>query len=160
MILLSYDTWRRHFGEDPQIVGRTVTFDPVLGPRVSTDYTVIGVMPEGFQFPNSETRVWRPPQVAATGPPVASRQRCSLNSQTACRSRRRQSEILPLIRQIRARYRDNANANYELVGVQQELVRPVRPALIVLTVAVGFVLLLACVNVANLRARANSGAAA
>ena len=56
MILLSYDTWRRHFGEDPQIVGRTVTIDPVLGPRVSTDYTVIGVMPEDFQFPNRETQ--------------------------------------------------------------------------------------------------------
>jgi putative ABC transport system permease protein len=61
-----------------------------------------------------------------------------------------ESEILPLVRRIRAQYRDNANANYELVGVQQELVRPVKPALIVLTVAVGFVLLLACVNVANL----------
>ena len=148
VILLSYDTWRRHFGEDPQIVGRTVTIDPVLGPRVSTDYTVIGVMPEDFQFPNRETRAWTPPRADATfgAPRVATLAQLADGVSLAAA----ESEILPLIRQIRARYRDNANANYELVRVQQELVRPVTPALIVLSVAVGFVLLLACVNVANL----------
>jgi putative ABC transport system permease protein len=150
VILLSYDTWRRHFGEDPQIVGRTLTFDPVLGPRVSTDYTVIGVMPENFQFPNRETRVWTPPRVDAIEldrvPRVAMLAQLAEGVSLAAA----ESEIPPLVRQIRARYRDNTNANYELVGVQPELVRPVKPALVVLTVAVGFVLLLACVNVANL----------
>jgi len=148
VILLSYDTWRRQFGEDPQIVGRTVTIDPVLGPRVSTDYTVIGVMPEDFQFPNRETRAWTLPRVDAIfgAPRVATLAQLADGVSLAAA----ESEVLPLIRQIRARYRDNANADYELVGVQQELVRPVTPALIVLTVAVGFVLLLACVNVANL----------
>ena len=148
VILLSYDTWRRHFEEDPQIVGRTVTIDPVLGPRVSTGYTVIGVMPEDFQFPNRETRAWTPPRADATfgAPRVATLAQLADGVSLAAA----ESEILPLIRQIRARYRDNANANYELVRVQQELVRPVTPALIVLSVAVGFVLLLACVNVANL----------
>jgi putative ABC transport system permease protein len=148
VILLSYDTWRRHFGEDPQIVGRTVTIDPVLGPRASTGYTVVGVMPEDFQFPSRGTKAWMLPRVDAIfGPPrVATLAQLADGVSLAAA----ESEILPLIRQIRARYRDNANANYELVGVQQELVRPVTPALIVLTVAVGFVLLLACVNVANL----------
>jgi putative ABC transport system permease protein len=148
VILLSYDTWRRHFGGDPQIVGRTVTIDPVLGPRASTDYTVIGVMPEDFQFPNRATRAWTPPRVDATfGPPRVATLAQLANGVLLAAA---ESEILPLIRQIRARYRDDADANYELVGVQQELVRPVTPALIVLTVAVGVVLLLACVNVANL----------
>ena len=148
VILLSYDTWRRHFGEDPQIVGRTVTIDPVLGPRVSTGYTVVGVMPADFQFPNPETRAWMSPRFDSTfGPPrVATLARLTDGVSLAAA----ESEVLHSIRQIRARYPDNANANYELVGVQEELVRPVRPALIVLTVAVGFVLLLACVNVANL----------
>ena len=148
VVVLSYDTWRRHFGADPHIVGRTVTIDPVLGPRVSTDYTVIGVMPEDFQFPSRETRAWTPPRVDATfGPPrVATLAQLADGVSLAAA----ESEILPLVRQIRAGYRDNANATYELVGVQQELVRPVAPALMVLTVAVGFVLLLACVNVANL----------
>jgi predicted permease len=148
VILLSYDTWRRHFGADSQIVGRTVTIDPILGPRVSTDYTVVGVMPEDFQFPSRETRAWTLPRSDARfGPPrVATLAQLADGVSLAAA----EAEILPLIRQIRARYKDNANASYELVGVQQELVRPVKPALIVLMVAVGFVLLLACVNVANL----------
>jgi putative ABC transport system permease protein len=148
VLLLSYDAWRRHFGGDPQIVGRTVTIDPMLGPRVSTDYTVIGVMPGDFQFPNRETRAWTPPRADATfgAPRVATLARLADGVSLAAA----ESEIVPLVRQIRSRYRDNANANYEIVGVQQELVRPVKPALIVLTVAVGLVLLLACVNVANL----------
>ena len=37
VILLSYDTWRRHFGGDPEVIGRNATFDPVLGPPVRTD---------------------------------------------------------------------------------------------------------------------------
>jgi putative ABC transport system permease protein len=149
VILLSHATWRRHFDGDPHIIGRALTFDPVLGPRVPTEYTVIGVMPEDFQFPNGETRVWRVPQVAATGPAGP---RTALLAQLAAgvSLEAAESEILPLIRRIRSPYRDNATADYQLVGVHQELVRPVRPALIVLTVAVGFVLLLACVNVANL----------
>jgi predicted permease len=149
VILLSYDTWRRHFGEDSQVIGRTVTFDPVLGPRVPTNYTVIGVMPESFQFPDGMTRAWTPPLLAATGSRVP---RGSMLARLAddVSLTSAESEILPLIRRIRAGVRDNDTTSYELVGVQQELVRPVRPALMVLTVAVGFVLLLACVNVANL----------
>ena len=149
VILLSYDTWRRHFGGDSQIVGRTITFDPVLGPRVPTEYTVIGVMAESFQFPDSQTRVWTPTRLTPVGSRVP---RGSMLARLAddASFAAAEAEILPLVRRIREGLRDNATANYELVGVQQELVRPVRPALIVVTVAVGFVLLLACVNVATL----------
>ena len=149
VILLSFDTWRRHFGGDPQIVGRTITFDPVLGPRVPTEYTVIGVMAESFQFPNGETRVWTPTRLTPAGSRVP---RGSMLARLAdgVSFAAAESEILPLVRRIREGVRDNVTANYELVGVQQELVRPVRPALIMLTIAVGFVLLLACVNVATL----------
>jgi len=149
VVVLSYEAWRRHFGGDVQIVGRTVTFDPVLGPRVSTDHTVIGVMAESFQFPNSDTQVWLPAQLTPAGARVPrgsllARLRDDVSAAAA------ESDILPLVRQIRAGARDNNDADYELVGVQQELVRPVRPALVILMVAVAFVLLLACVNVANL----------
>ena len=54
VILLSYDTWRRHFGGDPQIIGRTSRSIP-CSVRACQPSTVIGVMPESFQFPNGET---------------------------------------------------------------------------------------------------------
>src|SRR6185369_425503 len=132
VILLSYDTWRRHFGGYSQIVGRTITFDPVLGPRVPTEYTVIGVMAESFQFPDSQTRVWTPTRLTPVGSRVP---RGSMLARLAddASFAAAEAEILPLVRRIREGLRDNATANYELVGVQQELVRPVRPALIVVT---------------------------
>ena len=150
VILLSYDTWRRHFGGDPQLIGQTVTIDPVLGPRVATEYTVIGIMRESFQFPSSETRVWTPTRLAAgdaRGVPRGSMLGRLADGMSLSAA---EAELLPLIREVLSGRPGNDTASYELVGVQQELVRPVRPALIVLTVAVGFVLLLACVNVANL----------
>jgi len=150
VILLSSSTWRRHFGGDPQIVGRTVTFDPVLGPRAPTDYTVIGVMSEDFRFPNSEAGVWIPPRLATAGPRGVPRGAMLARLVDGVSLAAAESEILPFVRQIRTSFPDDKTTQYELVGIQQELVRPVRPALIVLTVAVGFVLLLACVNVANL----------
>src|SRR5262245_13298137 len=45
VMLLSYNTWRRHFGGDPGIVGRTATIDSILGPAVRAEYSIIGVMP-------------------------------------------------------------------------------------------------------------------
>ena len=80
---------------------------------------MIGVMPEDFQFPDGDTKVWRPPQVAATGPAGP---RTAMLAQLAggVSLEAAASKILPLMRQIRARYRDNAYP-YELVGVHQEL---------------------------------------
>jgi len=150
VILLSYDTWRKHFNGDPDVVGRTATVDAVLGPPVRRELTVIGVMPPTFQFPGSQTKVWRPPQLTATGGRgvptgrVLARLADNVSLSSAA------AEVVTLVREIRTGQRDNAIASYELVGEQDELVKPVRPALLVLTVAVGFVLLLACVNVANL----------
>ena len=149
VMLISYNTWRRHFGGDPEIVGRTATVDSILGQAVRTEYSIIGVMPESFRFPDTQTQVWRPRllpdaggQVPA-GPTLAQlADGVSLESASA--------EVLPLIREMRAGQRDSGSTTYELVREQDEIVKPVRPALLVLTVAVGFVLLLACVNVANL----------
>jgi putative ABC transport system permease protein len=149
VMLLSYNAWRRHFASDPNIVGRTATVDSVLGPPIRTDYSIIGVMPESFQFPDGQTQVWRPPQPAGRGgrvPTVPAFARLADGVSLASAS----AEVGPLIREMRAGQRGSEGATYELVREQDEIVKPVRPALLVLTVAVGFVLLLACVNVANL----------
>jgi len=149
VMLLGYNTWRRHFGGDPNIVGRTATVDSILGPTGRTDYTIIGVMPESFHFPDTQSQVWRPQQLALTAAglptaPVLVRLADGVSLAAAS------AEIVPLIRAMRASERGSEGTTYELVREQDEIVKPVRPALLVLTVAVGFVLLLACVNVANL----------
>src|SRR3954447_19042109 len=51
--VLNYGFWQRHFAADPQIIGRTIRLN-------SENCTVIGVMPKGFNFPNSEVAVWAP----------------------------------------------------------------------------------------------------
>jgi putative ABC transport system permease protein len=151
VILLSYSAWRQHFGADPGILGKTATFDAVLGPPVRTDYSIVGVMPDSFQFPDRRTRVWRSPRLAPVAggrgvpsAPVLARLADGVELPAAA------AEVSALVREIRDGQRDNATTRYELVREQDEIVNPVKPALLVLTVAVGFVLLLACVNVANL----------
>ena len=147
VIVISHDAWQRHFGGDPTIVGRTVTFDAVLGPPVSTRYVIVGVMPRTFQFPDGRTHVWRVPPPAWNDAPVApfvGRLADGVSLSAAL------SEIAAVVRALRAGQRDSAQARYELVREQDEVVGSVKPALIVLMAAVGFVLLLACVNVANL----------
>jgi len=58
-VILSYGFWRRRFGGAPDVVGRTVRID-------FAPYTVIGVMPSGFGFPDRETQVWVPAHIAQT----------------------------------------------------------------------------------------------
>ena len=155
VMILSYNAWRRYFDSDPNIVGRTAIVDSVLGPPVRTEHLIIGVMPESFQYPDGRTLVWRPPQstIGRGAPTVPVFARLADGVSLASAS----AEILPLISQIRAGQPGSDRAIYELVREQDEIAKPVRPALLVLTVAVGFVLLLACINVANLLVARTTG---
>jgi putative ABC transport system permease protein len=147
VIVLSYGAWRRLFEGTPDIVGSAVTMDSVLGPRTQYRYTVIGVMPQGFEYPDRQTLFWLPFQGTAPagnaplrGPLVARlADGISIEAATA--------EIGSVLLGVRQQARAT---RYELVREQSELAEPVKPALLVLTAAVGFVLLIACVNVANL----------
>ena len=53
VLVLSYTAWHARFGSDPQVVGRTVTYN-------GFDYQIVGVMPEGFAFPARDVDAWRP----------------------------------------------------------------------------------------------------
>jgi putative ABC transport system permease protein len=155
-VVLSHTCWQRHFGADPGIVGRVLTLD-------GKGHSVVGIMPRGFEFPDRETEFWIPlsPTMGPGG----------LVSQTIGRladggSLETAAAELNLIygRTLEAyltmRQRVDGQApvglqpsdppRLELVGVKDELVAPVRKALLMLLVAVGFVLLIACTNVANL----------
>src|SRR5579871_137065 len=150
--VISDKLWQRLFAGDPKVVGR----DFLLNGRKST---VIGVMPPAFQFPPREgdpPDIWTPLQIDAANPGDAS----SHNLNVIGRLRpgvtlgRAQQEFDAL---VALWGKTNSDHHFEphfhtlkASGFQGETVREVRPALRMLLGAVGFLMLIACVNVANL----------
>ncbi|MGH9843020.1 MAG: ABC transporter permease [Blastocatellia bacterium] len=61
VVILSHALWQRRFGGDPQLVGRQITLN-------GASNTVIGVMPQGFRFPDAEAEIWRPIAITAASP--------------------------------------------------------------------------------------------
>jgi predicted permease len=158
VIVLGYDAWQR-FGADPQVVGRTLTFngDPAnpFGAGVSVDapYTIVGVMPRGFRFPFDIAQFWLPRGLTAPAggrvPRVAAFARLADDAPPASGA----AELEAIRRDahgLTGATEPGRPPRFELVRLHDELTGPVKPALIVLTAAVGLVLLIACVNVANL----------
>jgi predicted permease len=146
VVVISHGVWTDLFGSDPAIVGRTVRLDDAAR-------AVVGVMPAGFTFPdaafpNIAAQVWVPfspprlPPGAKASRPAIGRVRDGITLEAAAAEL---NAILPSP--------DNAptaTPRFELVRVQDMLVGPVKPALLILAAAVGVVLLIACVNVASL----------
>jgi predicted permease len=145
VVVLSYAAWQRLFGADPQVIGRALTLDA----RV---YSVVGVMPRDFAYPNAQTNFWKPLAFPVPsqilGLQVIARLRDGVSIAAA------EDEANNVGRELRGESPTDARSagppRIELVSVKEELVAPIRLPLIVFSVAVGFVLLIACVNVANL----------
>jgi predicted permease len=146
-VVLSYSAWRRYFNGDPSIVGRTITLETILGQRTQTQTAVVGVMADGFGFPTVQTQMWLPFQSAPATATVANRGPLIAQLQRGVSLESGLSEVGPIVRELR---RPPPGAWYELVREHDEMVAPVSPALKVLGGSVVFVLLIACVNVANL----------
>jgi putative ABC transport system permease protein len=152
--LLSYGLWQRRFGGSRDIIGKPITLD-------AQPYTVVGVLPAGFQIlqpaevfvpfkPWAATlpadRNWHPGIIAvARLKPGVSREQA-------------RAEMVGITKRLEQQYPDyNTGTSADVVGLQEQMVQNVRPALILLLGAVSLVLLIACVNVANLLlARASS----
>jgi predicted permease len=156
-VVISDGLWRRAFGAAPDIVGRKVVMD--------TDaYTIVGVMARDFRHPGETVRgdvdMWAACGFAATpftSPPqrqqnfipgVMARLEPGISLEQA------QDRLETLAAELRTAYPTNYPANVQwglrLEGVQNELTTRIRPTLTVLMGAVGLLLVLACVNVANL----------
>lgn len=98
-----------------------------------------------FAFPNSRTELWTPIQTAAGGPEPRAAILARLSGAVPIEAAA--AEVGPIIRSIRGHAQETT---YDVVREQDALVAPVRPALLTLMAAVGFVLAIACVNVTNL----------
>jgi predicted permease len=155
VVVVSYALWRNRLAADPHLVGSTITLDRM-------PCTVVGVMPQGFDFPRG-TQVWRPmPMNESSQLPRSSTRpmlivRMMMRVKPGVGAGELDSEMARLTQTIRAEYpRDFETAGFlrgmsiAAVPLQKRLTGDLRPALLVLTGAVALVLLIACVNVANL----------
>ena len=142
--VLGHSLWQTRFGSDPNVVGRTIQLD-------GRAYTVIGVMSAGFSFPD-RAMLWRPlpidPTALDRGPHylrVVGRLKAGVTLDQA------QAEMSPLAARLSQQHPEKtAGHGVELESLTDVLVGDIGQALFVLLGAVGFVLLIACANMANL----------
>jgi putative ABC transport system permease protein len=140
--VLSEGFWRSHFNADPKIIGRAITLD-------GRHYTIVGVMPASFQFPNRTMQVWIAHQIE----PPAHRGPYYLHGLIRFSGTREQArtELAAMAARIKAAT-PGLPAEYGFIStpLNEWLVGKVQPALLVLLGAVGLLLLIASLNVANL----------
>src|SRR5262245_4565283 len=145
VVILSHRLWARRFGADPNILGQTLTLD-------SRPYTVVGVMPQDFDFPTKETALWVPYGFAYEDGgrgnffvDVIGRLKVGVSSEQA------QTEMNAIAARLERQYPEvNTDSGIALVSLREQMTGKIRRLLLVLFGAVGLVLLIACVNVANL----------
>jgi len=145
VVVLSYPFWQSHFGADPKVIGKSLTFN-------GQPYSIIGVMPAHFQFFYQGQYFvplgWTDQDRAVRNNHnylVIARLKRGVSLQQA------QAEIDTISTRLEQAYpEDDKGWGATIVPLREDLVGDVRPALLVLLGAVAFVLLIACANVANL----------
>lgn len=145
VILLSHSLWRDRFGADPAVVGRVIEVN-------GAPATVVGIMPADFYFPSRVAQYWRP---LGLNPANASRGGHYLGVVARLKTGVTVSQANAMMRGLEERlalqYPDaSAGESATVAQLQELIVRGIRPALLTLVAAVGFVVLIACANVANL----------
>lgn len=148
LVVMSHRLWQQHYGSDPNIIGKTIQLN-------GRSRQVIGVMPNGFHYPNDEIDVWMQLNldpasrmlnvkyvntIALLKPGVSVAQA--------------NSEIRLILERLKQKYpeyyRNDVGVGSAVTGLQAKSVKRIRPALLLIFGAVVFVLLIACANVANL----------
>jgi|HubBroStandDraft_6_1064221.scaffolds.fasta_scaffold02750_7 predicted permease len=163
-VVISDGFWRRNYGSDPKIIGRTMRLDNDL-------YTIIGVMPPGFRHPGrtlqTDVEVWCAAGYNALPFPVPAVRsirmipgaigRLKSGVTVAQAQARLDTYVAQLSQQYPNDYPPASGWAARLVPVKEDLVGKERTELFVLFGAVGFVLLIGCVNLANLLLARSSG---
>ncbi len=152
VVVLSDSLWRRRFGADAGLVGKPVTLD-------GATYTVVGIAPPSFQYPN-KTEAWLPPLKLAPefSPTIDPTQRRGMGYLYAIALLKpgvsvdqAATEMETITARLRQQYRETNNRRLNrVVSLQEHLIGKSETMLKLLFGAVLFVLLIACANVANL----------
>jgi putative ABC transport system permease protein len=143
--ILSHGLWQRRFGGASDVLGRSIRLNEEI-------YTVIGVMPENFQFP-ARVELWTP--LALSSQSWQGRGGHYLGGIGRLKDGATPASAQADLNGIAARAEQqfpNSNSGWDTTvsNLQEAVVGRIRPAMLTLTAAVGFVLLIACVNLANL----------
>lgn len=150
LTVLSYDLWQSRFAGDPNVIGKTI--------RLYNDvHTVIGVMPPEFQYPSQSFKLWTTFGSALGKAPQQMENRLLRIFRAVARLKpgvtqaQMQAEMDIISQRLQQQYPDtNATFRITFTPLYQRIVGDVRQALLVLLATVGFILLIACANVANL----------
>jgi putative ABC transport system permease protein len=146
--VISHGLWQTRYGGDPHIIDRAIQLD-------GQKYTVVGVMPAGFQFMEGDVRLWvplalEPEEMANRGGhylTVVARLKQGVTMDQA------QADLSTVMAHIS---KDNPRETFDgklgayVMPLREQLAGDVRGSLVVLLVSVAFVLLIACANVAGL----------
>jgi predicted permease len=148
-VILGWSLWKRRFGGDASVIGRKINLD-------AKPYIIIGVMPRWFAFPEQKVQIFLPVYHEKTTKDMAAidnhgfraigRLKASVSRQQA------EQEISAIVRHIHDAHLDNASVSSgaAIRPLIDALVGDIRPALYMLLAATGCMLLIACLNVANL----------
>src|ERR1700733_14862117 len=145
--ILTDGFWRTEFGADPKIIGRVIHLD-------GKPATIVGVLPRGFEFvPANSAPLWVP--IHQTGDLITRR---SLHWLTvigrlapSATSGQARAELQTINAQLASEYpKENSSTFFVMESLSEQIAGKVRPILLILLGAVGFVLLITCANVANL----------
>jgi putative ABC transport system permease protein len=154
VVVLSYGLWKRRFGSDRALVGRNITLN-------GEPYLVVGVMPPNFG-PDNYGELWQPSRFGVPSHPLrpnddprSFRDSQYLNAwgrlKPGVTVDQARSDMNAIAARLEKQYpNDDEDMGIALVGLQEDRVSDIRPVLLVLLAAVGFVLLIGCANVANL----------
>jgi predicted permease len=151
VVVLSDSLWRKNFAADPQILGKTIPLNDSL-------YTVVGIMPPSFQYP-SDTELWLPPfsdpDIKSMLPYSSARDAymfqviARLKDHETLAHAKAQMDVIA--HAIEHEHPDtNSGVGVQLVPLRREMAGSLKDPLLMLFGAVGFLLLIACANLANL----------
>jgi len=146
VVVLSHRLWTRRFGADPHIVGRLVRMN-------GRPYEVIGVMPSSFVFTQQTEELWVP--IAFTAQRKATHDEHYLQIYARLKSdvteAQAKAELSRMAEDLGRRFpKDDAELGFAVTPIMEDLVGDYKERLFILLGAVGFVLLIACGNIANL----------
>jgi len=149
VVLLSHGLWQERFGGDRSAVGRTVIMD-------GAPVTIVGVLPASFDFP-SGARFWRPLRLPRSGGQTTSGNKTTVFTlfvhvvgrlASGVSITQARTELTGLLSRSSAQPPFLRDASVDVVSLHERLYGSTRPLLLILLGAVGFVLLIACANVA------------